>query len=529
MGTVLCVNSRKTGGANVCRERNSRVKRWSKIALVALAIATLLAVGTGVALAELPAPNWMPGFPMAAGSQGILMWGPVPGAAKYLIFQNDKQVAESVAFQYMVSLPTEGEHVFYVVAVDATGQQGAKGRVWTYKIEKMEKPKGLIAIPQEDKVMLRWESTKGAIIYNLFKATGKDSPFQLIASTQAIMFTDTNVKAGNTYYYKVSAKNVAGLESPTSDPLTANVVAESTAAATGKVAAKKLLPILTKLSVEKSEMPEGVDVLIFPDGNMAMSTAYPGASTIQLLGSEGEKIKTVVSPKGLEKTVTFKGLGLSSGGNIWAVSGTSPHIFLVDRDGTIMKTYEIEPLKGTKTPYYLFDIVEGPGGKLFVSDQANSVIFVIQDGKIVSSFGEKGWKEGQLNSPMFLTQVKDELFISDSGNLRIVVFGYDGKFRRMFGERGGAEAGTFMRLAGIASDEDGKIYAADRVTNNIQVFETDGKFYGAISNEEGTGQAKTAPVGLYVRNKNMAISVPLAGKINVFKILGPKVSEQPKK
>jgi uncharacterized protein YigE (DUF2233 family) len=86
-----------------------------------------------------------------------------------------------------------------------------------------------------------------------------------------------------------------------------------------------------------------------------------------------------------------------------------------------------------------------------------------------------------------------------------------------------------MRLAGIAADEEGKIYAADRVTNNIQVFETDGKFYGAIANEDGTGQAKTAPVGLYVRNKTMAVSVPLAGKVNVFQILGPKKAVEPKK
>lgn len=528
METVMCVDSRRTGGANVYRGERTRLKITVKIAAAALA-AVLLAATAGTALAALAAPNFMPGFPMVAGTQLIMMWTPVPGAAKYQIFQNGKPIADVTAFQYLGAVPSEGSNTFNVAAVDASGAVGAMSKDFLYVVQKLEKPTGMVALPSEKRVVIRWDAVKTAVIYDVQRAEKKEGPFALVASTQDLFFTDTGLKPGLTYVYRVSAKNVAGVESPPSNTLEVKLETVAVAEEAGKAEAKKVLPIRTSLLWETSEMPEGADIVIFPDKTIAMSTAYPGASTIQFFDATGKPTVTVNPPKGMEKTVTFIGLCLSREGNLWAVSNTSPDLFLISRDGAILTHYPLAPLPDTQTPYRFFDVAEGPGGKLFLSEQINSLIFVVESGKITGKFAERGWKDGQVNSPMFETIVKDELFVGDGGNNRIVVFGLDGKFRRNFGGRGGAEAGTFMRLSGIASDEEGKVYAADRVTNNIQVFEPSGAFYGALSNEEGTGQAKTAPVGLFVRNKQMAVSVPLAAKIHLFNVLGPKAAAEPKK
>ena len=122
---------------------------------------------------------------------------------------------------------------------------------------------------------------------------------------------------------------------------------------------------------------------------------------------------------------------------------------------------------------------------------------------------------------MFLKINKDELFISEGGNDRVSVFGLDGKFRRNIGSRGGVEAGTFMRITGLTIDEEGRLYVGDRMTNNIQVFEPGGAFYALLSNETASAGLKTNPVGLAVRNKKIAVAVPLAQKVQLYDLQAP--------
>src|ERR1017187_3178981 len=77
-------------------------------------------------------------------------------------------------------------------------------------------PLHLVATATYGQVTLTWSAANGATNYNVKRSTSPNSSFATIGSTSTTTFTDTNLLAGSTYYYVVSAVNAGG-ESPNSD------------------------------------------------------------------------------------------------------------------------------------------------------------------------------------------------------------------------------------------------------------------------------------------------------------------------
>jgi fibronectin type 3 domain-containing protein len=175
----------------------------------------------GVASAALPAPNWLPGQPLLAGTQVIAMWLPVPGAVKYIVYLDGKKVAESPANQYMGVAPTEGGiHKFEVAAVDAAGAEGPKSAPGQITIIVLEPPQGMMVRPNPGAkaIGVRWVPSKGAVISNVYRADKKDGPYNLLESIQGTdNYKDTGVEYGKEYWYAVTAKDVTGKESGRSE------------------------------------------------------------------------------------------------------------------------------------------------------------------------------------------------------------------------------------------------------------------------------------------------------------------------
>lgn len=497
------------------RNRGARSRRVGAI----LAAMAVLALGAGSALAELPGPAFMPGFPVVAGPQAIMMWQPVPGAVKYRVYLDGKMIGETNAFQYMAELPTEGDHVYQVVAVDKDGKEGARGKDYKYAVQKLEKPKNLAALPRENSLVVRWDPVKTALIYDVQRATTADGPYQLITSTQDLTYTDSAVKQGQTYYYRVSAKNAAGLSSEFSTPLMFKIEAVAVAESV------KMKIIMTKLLWENFGIQNALDVLFLPkNAGVAVTSAVQGKSSLMIYDMEGKPVSTMLPPPEKAEQVEFFGLGASSDGNLWVVSHNSMDIFKFNpKDGSLVTSFEVEPLPNTRTPYAMYDVVEGPGGDLFVSEQRNSLILVVNKGKIVRTIGKVGGQPGELSSPLFLDVLKGDLVVVDGANNRVQIFGFDGTHKAVFGTSGGAEAGTFLRISGLAVDPDaGRVLVGDRGTGNVQAFEGSGKYYAMFSNEDGSGQMKALPIGMRFSQGKLAVANPMAGKIQLFSILGEK-------
>jgi fibronectin type 3 domain-containing protein len=71
-------------------------------------------------------------------------------------------------------------------------------------------PTGLVATAGTNQVSLSWTATSGATSYNVKRAPVNGGPYTTIASPTVTSYLDTNVVAGTTYYYVVSAANAVG-------------------------------------------------------------------------------------------------------------------------------------------------------------------------------------------------------------------------------------------------------------------------------------------------------------------------------
>ena len=70
-----------------------------------------------------------------------------------------------------------------------------------------EAPSDLTLIQNEQsQVILKWSGTKGTTSYRIYRATSEDGKYERIANkVTANSYTDCNVTAGQTYYYRLAA------------------------------------------------------------------------------------------------------------------------------------------------------------------------------------------------------------------------------------------------------------------------------------------------------------------------------------
>lgn len=69
----------------------------------------------------------------------------------------------------------------------------------------LAKPANFTAKAENDKSKLIWSAVSGTDKYLIYRATSKNGTYQHLDSTKSRTYTDQNVKAGKTYYYKVRA------------------------------------------------------------------------------------------------------------------------------------------------------------------------------------------------------------------------------------------------------------------------------------------------------------------------------------
>jgi subtilisin-like proprotein convertase family protein len=69
----------------------------------------------------------------------------------------------------------------------------------------IDAPTGLTATCTNIQAYLTWNSTAGAISYNIKRATASGGPYTTIANTSSTTYTDSGLGSGVTYYYVVSA------------------------------------------------------------------------------------------------------------------------------------------------------------------------------------------------------------------------------------------------------------------------------------------------------------------------------------
>ena len=120
-------------------------------------------------------------------------------------------------------------------------------------------------------------------------------------------------------------------------------------------------------------------------------------------------------------------------------------------------------------------------GLIYVADTLNHRIAVFNlQGAWLSSFGQMGDGEGELNGPVAVALGDTELHVVDKGNRRVQVFTPDGVFLRSYGSYGDA-AGQFLCPTDIILDAAGNALVSDALTGTLQLFGRQGQLLDSLS------------------------------------------------
>jgi len=132
-------------------------------------------------------------------------------------FANHAKVGidDASPYQYTTSLAIGGTYDLTAVAYDSHGvpmQSAVKTITVTdpATVPPAAPPTNLVATSGNTEVTLRWFGVSDATYYNIKRATVSGGPYVTVGSTAGIIYTDTGLVNGTTYYYVVSAANAAG-------------------------------------------------------------------------------------------------------------------------------------------------------------------------------------------------------------------------------------------------------------------------------------------------------------------------------
>jgi DNA-binding beta-propeller fold protein YncE len=133
-------------------------------------------------------------------------------------------------------------------------------------------------------------------------------------------------------------------------------------------------------------------------------------------------------------------LEVDKAGNVWVADNSGDQVFKLDKDGKVLMTLGKKGVVGTGNDEFdaPTDIAFGANGTFFIAD---------------------GHTGGGANF----------------GNARIMKFDRNGRFLMSWGKKG-MGPGEFDVPHALATDNEGRLYVADRQNNCIQVFDQNGKF-----------------------------------------------------
>lgn len=141
--------------------------------------------------------------------------------------------------------------------------------------------------------------------------------------------------------------------------------------------------------------------------------------------------------------------------------------------------------------------------RIYIVDSENNRVQIFgKDGQFIKAFGAKGKGAGQFRIPFGIATGKDgKLFITDSKNSRVQVFDKDGGFLYDFG-RDGSKEGELNYPLGIAIDNQERVFVVDSGNDRVSIFTTDGIFLDTIGAKgEEKGQFRD-PTGVAVSIDN---------------------------
>ena len=161
------------------------------------------------------------------------------------------------------------------------------------------------------------------------------------------------------------------------------------------------------------------------------------------------------------------------------------------------------------------------GKRIFVSDTDDNNIKVFGlDGRLIDVWGNTGPSDGELNRPTFIAYRDDRLYVSDSLNARIQVFDTLGDYRGTLGQRG-LYIGDLARPKGIALDSDGNVYVSESYYDYVVIYNGSGELLMSLGGSGTNPGQFSQPTGLWIDDRDRVfVSDMLNRRISMFQYLG---------
>ena len=167
-------------------------------------------------------------------------------------------------------------------------------------------------------------------------------------------------------------------------------------------------------------------------------------------------------------------------GSIWVVAYSTNEIVRFNVNGIVQERIR-GPLNGLDRP---MDIIRLKNGNLLVSESAGDRLSLFDSkGKFIKYYGKKGRGEGELIGPQYLAEdAFGNVYVTDFGNSRVVVFDPDGNGLFSFGNKVDLFDGL-KSPTGIACIND-RIFVADSVKGAVYEFDRSGNYMGILVEEK---------------------------------------------
>jgi len=159
--------------------------------------------------------------------------------------------------------------------------------------------------------------------------------------------------------------------------------------------------------------------------------------------------------------------------------------------------------------------------EIWVAETANHRLVVLDEkGKIKRIFGTRGKGWGEFNFPTYIWIDKNgSIYINDSMNFRIQILSPEGVVKTVFGEAGDA-TGYFASSKGIATDSYGHIYIVDALFHTVQIFNKDGHFLYKFGQHGKNDGEFSMPTGIFIDNENMIyVADSFNSRIQIFQLV----------
>lgn len=282
----------------------------------------------------------------------------------------------------------------------------------------------------------------------------------------------------------------------------------------------RLLRIITGEPDHFDPDPKRSDHIVRPQGlfvgrDNVLYIADPGASRVTVADLNDMSSFNIQSA-GIVPLLSPIGVVADPEGTIYVTDADLKAVLVFNKKGKYMSYFE----GAFKRPTGI--AISPSADTIYVADTWEHVIHVYGlDGKRRGTIGQRGEGPGMLNYPTHVAVDRDGfLYVSDTLNFKVQIFTGSGEFLRSFGVLGDSY-NTFDKIKGIAVDSEGHIYVADSAQDMIKIYDGQGRlllFFGSKGHRYGRF---SLPTGIYIDERDrIFVSDSQNRRVQAFTFMG---------